>query len=577
MSYADWMRSVTTMAVEMEVNAQLGEFTVRKNRLKSLQRSVLEMPDFNAALGATLAAHAGDRHASSLVATGGRGRRHVGAGRGSELDDTGGVDGGGADDESDASDDDEDDELVVHCAEVRRTEHRLWMRLVGLRHDVQLWDRDLRAPSNPFNRRYQPLFTNAQIAAGLAGAAGAVSSLRRRRRRRRSLRGRAVDRRTTRSRRRGARRGIPRGRGAVPPRGAGSRTHRAPRRIRQTATRASAAASSADGAWGFEPGKNASADGVGDKTGADPEKEAKEAKKRDAAEEEKVGALTEVVVLRDPPLVQVYRVESYGRRWRRALVFASAAAWCLADIDPDGHPALEDPSERYLLSAARLGAAASSLVISRHLTDTQGRQQFVPARHLRGLIPAAILRDYVFWQAADGDLYGDAVPTATHPRTVIHAKLVKGAGADSGDALAGVGGGGEHAAVIRRVPIPLGDAREREPGSVGILPGEPVPEGYVPGQLTLVDLLYAPAVLGAEAEAEASGVGASSTSAKSPERAAAEALRSLARCLAAVEGLAHCLAWTAAEVDPVARARRRRRHRRHGRRRRRRREEPPPP
>ena len=312
---------------------------------------------------------------------------------------------------------------------------------------------------------------------------------------------------------------------------------------------------SADGAWGFEPGKNASADGVGDKTGADPEKEAKEAKKRDAAAE-KVGALTEVVVLRDPPLVQVYRVESYGRRWRRALVFASAAAWCLADIDPDGHPALEDPSERYLLSAARLGAAASSLVISRHLTDTQGRQQFVPARHLRGLIPAAILRDYVFWQAADGDLYGDAVPTATHPRTVIHAKLVKGAGADSGDALAGVGGGGEHAAVIRRVPIAATDALgEREPGSVGILPGEPVPEGYVPGQLTLVDLLYAPAVLGAEAEAEASGVGASSTSAKSPARAAAEALRSLARCLAAVEGLAHCLAWTAAEVDPSSHAR----------------------
>ena len=555
MSYADWMRSVTTMAVEMEVNAQLGEFTVRKNRLKSLQRSVLEMPDFNAALGATLAAHAGDRHASSLVATGGRGRRHVGAGRGSELDDTGGVDGGGADDESDASDDDEDDELVVHCAEVRRTEHRLWMRLVGLRHDVQLWDRDLRAPSNPFNRRYQPLFTNAQIAAGLAGAAGAVSSL--------AAAVGAVG--LSEGERWIAERLDPVVAGPAAGYLAGVELYLPVAQVRGPIAHLAGFAKlpdasvgggvSADGAWGFEPGKNASADGVGDKTGADPEKEAKEAKKRDAAAE-KVGALTEVVVLRDPPLVQVYRVESYGRRWRRALVFASAAAWCLADIDPDGHPALEDPSERYLLSAARLGAAASSLVISRHLTDTQGRQQFVPARHLRGLIPAAILRDYVFWQAADGDLYGDAVPTATHPRTVIHAKLVKGAGADSGDALAGVGGGGEHAAVIRRVPIAATDALgEREPGSVGILPGEPVPEGYVPGQLTLVDLLYAPAVLGAEAEAEASGVGASSTSAKSPARAAAEALRSLARCLAAVEGLAHCLAWTAAEVDPSSHAR----------------------
>ena len=53
---------------------------------------------------------------------------------------------------------------------VKRTEHRLWTRLVGLRHDVQLWDHDRRCPTNPFNRRYQPLFSAAQIAAGLAGA-----------------------------------------------------------------------------------------------------------------------------------------------------------------------------------------------------------------------------------------------------------------------------------------------------------------------------------------------------------------------------------------------------------------------
>ena len=52
------------------------------------------------------------------------------------------------------------------------------MRLVGLRHDVQLWDQDRRRPSNPFNRRYQPLLTSAQIAAGLAGAsASAVAGI----------------------------------------------------------------------------------------------------------------------------------------------------------------------------------------------------------------------------------------------------------------------------------------------------------------------------------------------------------------------------------------------------------------
>ena len=233
--------------------------------------------------------------------------------------------------------------------------------------------------------------------------------------------------------------------------------------------------------------------------------------------------------------MQVYRVESHGRKWRRALVFASSASWCLADVDPDGHPALEDPAERYLLSSTRLGAASSSLVISRHLTEKQGRQQFVPARHLRGLIPAAILKDYAFWQDEKGDLHGDPVPGASHPRSVIHAKLVKGAGADGAGAFSA--GVGEHAAVIRRIPLRKDDDDADAPG---VRPGAKIPAGHVKGQLTLIDLLYAPAVLGEAADA---------ASAPSETKAAAVALRSVARCLAAVEGLAHCLAWTAAPVD----------------------------
>jgi hypothetical protein len=82
------------------------------------------------------------------------------------------------------------------------------------------------------------------------------------------------------------------------------------------------------------------AEGWGFEAGSDIKKRKQDADGGGAAEAA-MGALTEVVVLRDPPLVQVYRVESYGRRWRRALVFASSAAWCLADIDPDGAPALE--------------------------------------------------------------------------------------------------------------------------------------------------------------------------------------------------------------------------------------------
>jgi hypothetical protein len=60
-----------------------------------------------------------------------------------------------------------------------------------------------------------------------------------------------------------------------------------------------------------------------------------------------------------------------------------------------------------------------------------------------------------------GDLHGDPVPGASHPRTVIHAKLVKGAGAD----VVGFGAG-EHAAVIRRIPL-----RKDDDDVLGVRPG----------------------------------------------------------------------------------------------------------
>ena len=417
----------------------------------------------------------------------------------------------------------------MHCAEVRRSKHRLWMRLVGLRHDVQLWDRDRRAPQNPFVRPYAPLFTNAQIAAGLAGAAGAVSSAV-------AAAGAAGL--------RGAERWISE---RLDPVVAGPAaeylqgvelfmplaTVDGPvARLAGFAKLPEDPGGAGDRAWGFEPGARGDGE-MGDVTGAtDPEKKKTTGKEETDGVKNRVGALTEVVVLRDPPLVQVYRVESYGRRFRRALVFASQAAWCLADIDPDGHPALSDSGERYLLSAARLGAAASSLVVSRHLNENQGRQQFVPARHLRGLLPAALLEEYAFWQSGDGDLYGDAKHNAKHPRTMIHCRLLE----SDGD---GTGVAGERAAVIRRIPLPPGC----EPGT-----SVRVPEGVVPGQLTLVDLLYAPAILAAP-DAKRDGDGDDAKTSRDAVAEAATALKSLAGRLAAVEGLAHCLAWTAAPVD----------------------------
>ena len=49
--YGEWLLETTLQSFDMEINTQLGEFTVRKNRLRHLDAHIREMPDFVAAMG----------------------------------------------------------------------------------------------------------------------------------------------------------------------------------------------------------------------------------------------------------------------------------------------------------------------------------------------------------------------------------------------------------------------------------------------------------------------------------------------------------------------------------------------
>jgi len=444
--YGEWLLETTMQTFEMEINTQLGEFTVRKNRLGHLEASIREMPDFIAALGPVLS------------------KRGIESSHFHEL----------AEEETLAIGDSGD---VVHCAEVQNTEHRKWMRLVGLGHDIQLWDRDPRPPMNEFTRPY---------VSRVQSSVSAVEAL-----------GRAI------------------GSGGLEPceqwitqllepiaRGPGAgflhgvelflpnhTIHGTIARLAGTG----APDNAVEEPWSFFRRKKKTND-------ADQAKRVEQAKQ----------LLTEVVIVQEPPLVQVFRVESYGRRWRRSLVFASNASFCLADIDPDGEPLLTDPNERFLLSAARLGSRAPSLVVTRLLHGAVGRESFVPARHLRGLLPAALLEEYQFWRSeTTGDLFGTAQEGALHHDTMIHVRL----GYENNTLL-----DGKHpidtCAVVRRLPVnSLDDA-----SNLPLLDGS-----YVEGQVTLVDLLYAPGLAGENGKS----------------------LLLLTKSLAAVEGLAHALVWTA--------------------------------
>ena len=46
---------------------------------------------------------------------------------------------------------------AMQCCEVQTAANRLWIRLVGLRHDVQIWLPDLRKMPNPLTRPYSTL------------------------------------------------------------------------------------------------------------------------------------------------------------------------------------------------------------------------------------------------------------------------------------------------------------------------------------------------------------------------------------------------------------------------------------
>ena len=441
--YGEWLLETTLQTFDMEINTQLGEFTVRKNRLRHLEASIREMPDFQAALGPVLS------------------KRGIETSHFQELSK-------GEHTSGDSGD-------VIHCAEVKSTEHRIWMRLVGLSHDVQVWDQDLRPPVNDFTR---PMTSKVKVN---------VQAL--------DLLGRAV------------------GAGGLDPceewilallnpiiKGPGAGyLHGVELLLPKHTIRGPVARLAGTGApentvsepWSFWKKKPAITTGD------------------DRRMEDAKQLLTEVVVVRQPPLVQVFRVESYGRQWRRSLVFASNASFCLADIDPDGQPILTDENERFLLSAARLGSRAPSLVVTRLINGLIGRESFVPMRHLRGLLPQVLLDQYQFWRSeTSGDLFGTANENVPHPNTMIHVRLAYAENAlyDNGHVV-------DARAIVRRLPTVDTNGSPRMPALDG---------SYVEGQLTLVDLLYGPAIAGEQGQS----------------------LMTLTKSLAAVEGLANSLVWS---------------------------------
>mgnify|MGYP007078071810 CR=1 FL=1 len=178
------------------------------------------------------------------------------------------------------------------------------------------------------------------------------------------------------------------------------------------------------------------------------------------------GVWIEIFVYRARRMVQVYQLESHGRRHYRSLIYTSDARHCLREMQPSishrsapwpawgryeaGHPYdVKDPG--------------SSAVITREATVSEnlsfGEETFMPARLLYGLLPATLLERYTFWQDEADYLRGYPKDT-TKSHDVIFVNLgVGGHVAFHGSRFAQVGRGEAQLAPARAVVLRLQKAR----------------------------------------------------------------------------------------------------------------------
>lgn len=272
--YEAWLRAHVSAVSETEVNVQLGELTLNQHQMQLLDRNVSEDDDFTGVFGQGAAA---GRH---------------------------------------------------QCGEIARTEHRHWLRLIAVEHDVQIWDPDPRPMPGPLKLDGNGDGGSAEI----AWVNGAMEQAKR----------------------------------LVPALAACELC----KMVRASESHALLFAL---------------AQGSGPR---------------------------EVMLLRDPLVVHVWRLESHGRRWLPVFEATTDTRHCLAE-PPSRLVNLNVAPMPHWTAGAPFDAAndekASSIVITRPRSHANHgvETRYVPERHLRGLLPEALLYEYRFWQRPDASMRGE--------------------------------------------------------------------------------------------------------------------------------------------------------------------------
>lgn len=118
--------------------------------------------------------------------------------------------------------------------------------------------------------------------------------------------------------------------------------------------------------------------------------------------------LKEVVVWQHPPVMNVFNIVEYGRRHMRVLTYTTNISLCTHEIT-ESEPYPDRVGGILSLSAGvpmTEVMPAASLLVTRALNAELGAQTYVPPRFVAGILPSALVDEYVFWQNEDDSIVG---------------------------------------------------------------------------------------------------------------------------------------------------------------------------
>ncbi|KAG5495830.1 hypothetical protein JIQ42_02697 [Leishmania sp. Namibia] len=140
----------------------------------------------------------------------------------------------------------------------------------------------------------------------------------------------------------------------------------------------------------------------------------------------------EAVTYRYPqPRIEVYNLVPHARKLYRSLVFSTNQHYCLHSM-----ALLTGARTRQSLAVTAFQAGElkrrifneSTLEIHRYNETIRGREVYIPARLLQGLIPSVLLESFFMWQGEDDVLRGYPLSEESEAASVLQDAAASGAG-----------------------------------------------------------------------------------------------------------------------------------------------------